>query len=300
MKNIQKKLLPMIICLALTLILLGVSVYADMGPKPSVRVNFEGLGDEPCFATLLSAHNSTGPASAWDGTAEHARHSENEAYSYADIDYEIWEAFVSYKDADGYYFLQEAWQVNETKALAWTYYPPSPFKVLLYFPESDTFAVSGICERYAFDSYFTVNVEDMLTASTLATTTSYDYTWETISLAARIVLTVLIEVLIGLLLGFKKKRELIMLIATNAVTQIALNVALNVINYRSGQLAFVFFYVLFELLVFAIEATVYCALIKKVSDGDKGYARCILYALTANAVSFAAGFVLATVIPGIF
>ncbi len=300
MRNIRKSLFRLTACAVLTLALLCVSVCADMGPKPSVRVSFEGLGDDPCFATLLSKQKSTGPATAWDGTDEHARHNANERYSYSELDYEIWQAFVSYEDADGYYFLQEAWQVNTTKELAWTYYPPSPFKVLLYFPESETFLVSDICERYAFDSYFTVNVQDMLTAPTLDTAPSYDYTWEIISLAARIILTIAIEILIGLIFSFKKKRELILLISTNVVTQIALNVALNVINYRSGELAFMFCYVVLELLVFAVEAAVYCALIKKVSGGEKGYARCILYALTANIASFAAGFMLAMLIPGIF
>ena len=291
MKNVRKRLFVLIVCLLLTLTLLTVSVSADMGPKPSVRVAFEGLGDELCYATLLSQHSSTGPASAWDGVDEHAQYNKDGDYG---LDYEIWKAFVEYSDTDGYYFLQEAWQVNETKELAWTYYPPSPFKVLIYFPEDGTFAVSGIYERYAFDSYFTVNVGDMTTRR------SYDYSWELISLTARIAATVLIEVLIALLFGFTKKRELLFILGANAVTQIVLNVALNAINYSSGQFAFVFYYVLFELAVFIIEAAIYCLLLRRVTDAQRSNARCILYALTSNAASFAAGFALASLIPGIF
>ena len=42
-----------VIILVLTT-LLSVAVNADMGPKASVRVNFENMGDELCYGTLLS------------------------------------------------------------------------------------------------------------------------------------------------------------------------------------------------------------------------------------------------------
>lgn len=57
------------------------------------------------MAHFLPQNDSTGPSSAWDGTEESAQHNENEAYSYANLDYETWKAFVEYEDADGYYFL---------------------------------------------------------------------------------------------------------------------------------------------------------------------------------------------------
>ena len=86
---------------------------ADMGPKASVRIQFEHMGDELCYGTLLSKEKSTGPASAWDGRTESAQK------EYMDPD--IWEIFVNYKDPDGYYFLQRSWKVSESKELAWTY-----------------------------------------------------------------------------------------------------------------------------------------------------------------------------------
>ncbi len=45
----------------------SITASADTGPKPSVKVSFEGLSDELCYGTLLSASKSTGPASVWDG-----------------------------------------------------------------------------------------------------------------------------------------------------------------------------------------------------------------------------------------
>ena len=123
---------------------------ADMGPKASVRIQFEHMGDELCYGTLLSKEKSTGPASAWDGRTESAQ----KEY----MDPGIWEIFVNYKDPDGYYFLQRSWKVSESKELAWTYYPPGDFKILLYYPETETFVSSGIYARYAFDTYYTVDM----------------------------------------------------------------------------------------------------------------------------------------------
>ena len=124
-----------LLCLTMSFLLLTpVEASADMGPKPSVWILFENMGDEWCYGTLLSEKESTGPAYIWDGEEENARHKEN--YSWAEFDYETWRAFVEYEDPDGYYFLQEGWTVSETKEIAWTYYPPNRFKILLYYPAS--------------------------------------------------------------------------------------------------------------------------------------------------------------------
>ncbi|MBE6610137.1 MAG: hypothetical protein E7634_05680 [Ruminococcaceae bacterium] len=301
MKKYQK--LTVFLLCAVMIFVLALPISADMGPKPSVRVNFENLGDELCYGTLLSQKESTGPQSVWDGNEEHI-------YNY-DLDIEIWRKFVEYKDSDGYHFLQIGWKVSDTKQLAWTYYPPYSFKILLYFPESDTFAVSGICERYAFDTYYTVDMDgfkigsveldkEQSTDERIDAYRSYQWQGEILSLIARILITIAIEMIVAILFGFRGKKQLVTLILTNSVTQIVLNLLLNVINYNSGQYAFTFWYVVFELTVFAIEAAIYCLLLKKYSEKPKKNSFYCAYAFIANAVSFAAGLWLAHVIPGIF
>lgn len=150
----MKKLLVMLLCFVMVLAVFPITASADTGPKPSVRITFENLGNEECWGTLLSSKESTGPSSAWNGDEEDARHNENpnEQYSYQPFGYDIWKAFVDYAENDDFYFLQEAWQINDTKELSWTYYPPNEFKILLYFPETGEYAISGVYERYAFDS----------------------------------------------------------------------------------------------------------------------------------------------------
>lgn len=286
----KRKLTTWIMCFIMVFAMLPITAHADTGPKPSVRINFENMGEEVCYGTLLSKTDSTGPSSAWDGNPEHI-------YNY-DLDVDIWQAFVDYEDADGYYFLQEGWLCSESKELNWTYYPPSSFKILLYYPELDTYTVSGIYERYAFDSYFRVTMDGLEIKS--VDDKAYDFTWELISLACRVVVTIALELAIALLFGLRQKKLIMTILGVNVVTQIGLNVALNIINYNRGAYMFVFCYVLLEILVFIVEAVAYTVLFRKRSEPQISKKRSVSYALIANIVSFIGGMAIAQLVPGIF
>lgn len=313
----KKKLIFIIAAVMLLSVMFSFTASADTGPKPSVNITFQNMGDEICYATLLSSEASWGPARAWDGTDEPAFYiwqgdgDEPEYYREEAHKLELWQTLTEYADSDGFYFLQRLWRVDETKELKWTYYPPDRFKILLYYPETDSFVSSGIYERYAFDSYYTVNMEGVKIAGVnypsgdfsdycgtgmeLVAEESYDYKWEIISLLARILITVALEISIALLFSYKGKREFAIICATNIITQIILNVGLNILNYTDGYMAFTACYIFFEIIVFALEAAVYSVFIK-----EKKKSRNILYALTSNAVSFGVGLFLAHMIPGIF
>ena len=286
-----RKVLSLLICLILVLNL-PVTAKADIGPKPSVRITFTGIKGETYYGTLLSERRYTGPATAWDGYEEYRDWK-------PESEKPIWEKFIAYEDTDGYYFLQEWWDCSETNQLNWTYYPPTPFKILLYFPETDSFYVSDIYERYAFDSYFSVDLSEYST-SPITARQSYDYTWEVISLVARIVLTIALELAIALLFGYREKKALGFLAIVNVITQVVLNVALNIINYRSGSMGFTFAFICMEILVFTIEAITYKAVLHRYSEKEKVNRRGVTYALVANTASFAIGLWLAHLIPGIF
>ena len=292
-----------VLCALFVFMALPMTIHADIGPKASVRIQFKNMPDELCYGTLLSEKESTGPASVWDGIKEHARKDEETA--------DIWDAFVNYKDSDGYYYLQQHYKVSDTNEIAWTYYPPNRFKILLYYPETGTFVSSGIYERYAFDTYYTVDMEgidihnveyneELSTNERIEAYRSYEYRQEMIGLAVRIVLTIVIEMLVALLFGFREKKQLVILAVVNIITQILLNVGLNIINYNSGSMAFTIFYVLLEAVVFIVEAILYCTLLKKASMKKKKNWYYVLYSFIANLVSFTAGMIIANVIPGIF
>lgn len=294
---VKKRILPLLICVCVGFALFPASSGADMGPKPSVVIDFKGLEGENYYVTLLSKTDSTGPYSAI------TRGSDYVLYESGDEDYDIFLKFAGYADEDGYYFLQYFKNCGGSQRFAWTYYPPGNFKILVYFPDYDAFAVSAEAyERYAFDSYYTVSVSGAPATGNAAVSAeqSYDYSAETISLAARVILTIALELAIALLFGYREKRQLIFIGTVNAVTQLALNVALNIINYYTGWLAFVVFYALLEIAVLAVEAGLYCAMMNKYSIKAASGRRAAVYALCANAASFAAGFGLAIIIPGLF
>lgn len=82
--------------------------------------------------------------------------------------------------------------------------------------------------------------------------------------------------------------------------KILLNVLLNIINFRSGQAAFTAGYVMLELAVFAAEAAIYSVFLRRISDKTRPVWVYVIYALVANAASFAAGMGIAHAVPGIF
>jgi hypothetical protein len=272
-------------------IMFPATARADIGPKPSVVIDFKGLEGKEYYATLLSSVKSTGPYWAVEKNGNRARYKEG------DEEYEIFVKFAGYTDKDGYYFLQYFKDCSETHQFSWTYYPPPLFKILLYFPETDSFIVSDTSyERYAFDSYFTAEV----TETGMSMVRSYDATNEIFSLFARILLTIAIELVIALLFCFREKKILGFIAIVNAVTQIALNLTLNIINYYSGHMAYLVFFVLLEIIIVIMEAVIFARYLSRFSHREVPKWKPGVYAVAANFASFALGLGLSFWIPGIF
>lgn len=273
-----------LLCLLLVLPLFSTAALADSGPKPSVRVRFENMGEGLCYGTLLSRESSTGPASAWSGK-------EGGVYDVMEGGHPIWEAFQAYEDPDGFYFLQWWWPCSPDRPLRWSYYPPKTFKVLLYFPETDTYRVSGVYERYAFHSDFTA---DLARADPLVLEWEEDYVGEGLSLLARLAVTLLVELGLALLFDLGSPRLLLSIAGVNVATQLFLNAALHRAGYHMGGADLMGFYLLLEAAIQAGEAGIYRALLPRLGAKKE---RAIPYALTANLSSFLGGFLLAKLLP---
>ncbi len=283
MKKIHKWLACFVVIV--TCLAMPVTVKADMGPKPSVVIETIGFEEKEYYMTLLSERDSTGPWSHGD-----------EYHDYMG-EKRVFEVFESYKD--GYYFLSFMQDCSENDRFEWTYYPPQRFKVLIYTVDDGQFYCSDeVYERYAFDSYFKVMVSE--SGNVLTAQKSYDFSMEMVSLAARVVLTIVLEVLVAFMFGYRSNKNVKIIAITNVCTQVVLNVLLNIINYRSGQMAFVFHYVWMEFVIFALEAVIYVKLLDR-TDGEKEMAKHpVVYAALANIVSLIAGIWIAKMIPGIF
>ncbi len=279
----KKRVFPLLVLLLAAVLFVPVTASADMGPKRSVTVHFKNMGSELCRATLLSRSDHSGPAQAWDGRPESVQS--------GDPSDAVWRAFADYRDPDGYYFLQMVWTVSESGSLRWGYWPPSDFKILLYFPEADVFLSSGPLSQYAFDTQYTVDLEGRGSAHGPITqvTKSYEYGRELLGLLLRILITVGLEVAVALLFRLNEKKQLLCILLVNIGTQLFLNLLLFAADYYDGPLMAWILFVLAELAVFVLETVLYVTLLRHLSVRKRRWWVYLLYALAANAVSLAAG-----------
>lgn len=275
------------ISILIVLSLFSVKVRADIGPKSSVVISFENIGTRECYGTLLSESKTTGPYTEGNeipGWMYEKYGSKTES---------IVNAFKKYQDEDGFYFLSTFWKCSEEEFLDWNYYPPERFKLLLYFPETESFKVSRIYQGYAFDSSFSTDVE---AAGKLVLKNNYDYKGQALGILFRTVLTIIIELAVALLFGFFNKKLIGCIVKVNIATQLGLNLLLNFIVYMAGGMAFVLALPLLEVVVIAVENQIYKAKFNK-PTGEISGIKIFLYAFTANIASVAAGIMLEKVFP---
>ena len=285
----MKKAITLLITFMLACITMSVTAFADTGPKPSTIVNFENLSDEECYATLLSSHRGSGPYSAWEGEEPPEG---------------IDGAFAGYKDKDGYYYLMHYFKVSEKKSLTWGYYPPPDFKILLYYPAHDLFLVSEKCSVYAFDSYFSIDMTGIspdnkaLSEVTLTVSAEYSYLREFIGFALRIIITLFIEIYFAT--KFLNKRRFLIILITNLVTQLGLNLALNLLLINKDILTYLICYIGLELAIGVIETVVYLIAFNRGEAEKVSVSTIIFYTLAANFLSFMAGVFIAFIYKLVF
>ena len=272
---------------AVLLFAVSISVaLADTGPKPAVSVNVKNLGGATCYATLLSEREQYGP---YCTTEIEKRWDEMRAET------AVWEAFAAYKDPDGFFFLQELWDLRYVPKYAWEYHPPRIFKVLLYWPDEGRFAVSEITEAKDFYSLFEVDASEVRFADgsnigTIAVKPVDSYSYRIWAFVSRVLITLAVELLIALAFLFRTKREWLVIIATNILTQIALGIFATITVVRGGRdMQFFVTLAFLELGVAIIEAVVYILFLRKASGKKRGLWVYVVYALVANAASYFVG-----------
>ncbi len=251
------------------------AVFADSGPKPSVTVDFSGLEGVECFSTLLADRENIGP---W--------YVEQEYYDWYANDGITEDMFYKFRECsgDGWYFVGNVFNTTDGAPIRWTYYPPDPFRILIYIPEQDRTIISGSLDRFAFDSYYTATVD--VSDGTISVKENH-VSWFG-AFALRLAVTLAVELLIALAFALRSRKQLGVICVTNIITQIGLNLFL-MSSLSANWFGVLIVYPVCEIIVFAVEAAVYTRLL---SDGKFGWKRFTLYAFVANAASFLIGFAL--------
>lgn len=196
---------------------------------------------------------------------------------------------MEYEDSDGYRWITKYWEMHGNGAFSWSYYPPNNFKVLIM-TEDNQYYTTNVLERYAFGSYYKVDVSEAVDGELDATIViqnvehNYNYLKEITTFLIRLVLTIAIEIGIALVFGFKKKSYIIAILIVNLVTQVFLNAVLNITTYFEGQFVAMVFFIIGEFFVLMIELIFYIIYFKTQK------LKVVFYAILANMISFIAGF----------
>ncbi len=275
---------------------------ADAGPKPSVVVELTGLEGRTCWGTLLTTQESTGPYRRFSGE-EAAEDPEEDRALNALLP-------LALADSDGFHLLDFAADCSSGE-LSWTYYPPHTYKIALWFPEEDARAVSGVYHRYAFDSYYRLDLSGLELAPGCTVELEearlqrdYPYGASLLALAGRVVLTLGAELLLALAFGLRTGRALRWVAGVNLATQLGLNLALELFTYCNGALEGVMailalpVYLAAEAAVTLVELRIY----RRKLLGERGAPgrRITAYTWTANLCSLLAGVLLSFRLPALF
>lgn len=291
-RNILRRISMVLILMAA----LGIYAFADFGPKPSVVVEFENAGDQEYYVTLVAKEDKLGsPYSRV--TAEDQPETDDIA---------IWNRLVAYEDPDGMVFAGNVQKLTGDGAYVWGYYPPLEFRVLIYFPDTDSFVESSeILEQYAFDSYYQMDFNDLPenwndAVAAIPVTRKYNLLWQITAFLLRLAVTVAVECLLAVLFGFRGKRQMLLVLAVNCATQLAMN--LLILDESVGLFVFyVLQYALIEVGVILAEGLVYCLALPKLATPEQNRnIHPIAFAFFGNVASFSLGFLLSNWFPMLF
>ena len=298
----KKRWRSILTALLLLLPLTAMPVSADAGPKPSVVVALEGLEGRTCWGTLLSQQEGTGP---------YGRFYEEEAAEDPEEDRALRALLpLERMDSEGFHLLNFVKDCSDGE-FSWTYYPPHTYKIALWFPEEDALAVSGVYHRYAFDSYYRLDLSGVelmpggiveLEAARLQR--DYPYGASLLALAGRVALTLGAELLLALAFGLRTRQALKWVAVVNLATQLGLNLALELFTYCNGALEGMMailalpVYLAAEVAVTLVELRIY----RRKLTGERGLSgrRITAYTWTANLCSFLAGVLLSFQLPALF
>ncbi len=246
-------------------------VKADIGPKPAVYLTIgEGFRPDDLIMILSEDNTSYGPNRPLHETGGDSIIFPSE---------EVKEYLMNYKDNDGYVVWNYITQIGQNDKVNFTYYCPKNIKVGVYRQDSKQLIVSQKIERSHLEDYYRAVCLD----NAVILTDNFDLFTPIWHAGVRMIATIVIELAIALLFGFRKKEQIRRILAANVFTQLIVNGFIVLSNRMGGILQTLILLFPLELIIFLIEGILYHS---KLSE-KKG--KNWLYALLANIVSAAIG-----------
>jgi hypothetical protein len=242
-----------------------------MGPKPASYITIKGIKGD--YVACFAAKEAWGP------------NFDYEAYIEYEMDYLQYNPIMEYKDDEGFKWITHYYECSGEDYISFTYYCPNEYKIVIY--QNDQFLIATeALEMYAYSTYYEIDFSTgtVTTPQDIKVTKTYDYFSEVLNLIVRIALTLAIELGLFYLFRLYTKRNFMVVLIVNLITQIFLNVAVNISLYNSGSLSALFLLFGLEFVILIIEFIAYQILLK-----DKKRWTIILYPILANILSFVLG-----------
>ena len=272
MKRICSLACALLLCLAL----LPVRASADMGPKPELTILVKNAPDGLYYLDLLLPEETRGSYDNLHG----------KPYDQALLaGLHVWEgegwypAFAGGTRAPLFGDLTP----DANGAHRFTYHGlPKTFRIAVSTAEGS----QATEESFTRTAFYTNLVYDCQTNSVTRATSGW--LARLIQLLATLIPTLIVEGIVLLLFGFRLRENALVFLLVNLATQLGLHLVIGS-GFVTLASSFPFYLLVLlpaEAVIFAVEAVAYAFLLK----GGHTRGRRVLYALAANAASFAAGF----------
>lgn len=231
-------------------ILVGFFIIIYSRNKPNIDINIciDGLENETYYVTLLSSEKSVDNAQAYNGT--------NGIYEIDDPMYSIWYKFLKYEDEDGYFFLQKFVECHGNTSFMWDVYIPESFKILLYFPNDNTFVSTNIRSEEWTD-YYVIHMDEVKDDVPYIPIKTYYKGIVLFFLLIRIFGAVWVDFSIALLFGYRDKKILYFIGIISGILNSILHIYLSFISYREGALVLLAGLILCGGIIIGVKAILY-------------------------------------------
>lgn len=249
-----------------------IAVKADFGPKPFVEVEINGM-DNISYTVTLIAKYPRGPGITYEDWLK------------IEDPYIEYHPIMEYVDDDGYMWVGNHFELVGSTNFTWGYYPPNDFKILIL-TDDGKYYVSEVLNRYAFASYFEIDLSNVLAGDKnfpgmiKIVKRSYKITREVIGFTIRLIATIAVELGIAWLFMFRTRKDIKVILIVNIITQVLLNGMLNITSYFQGAFSAIFLLVFLEIIVLLGETIFYTSYFKN------NRIKAAIYGVLANIVTF--------------
>ena len=292
--DVAKKLFASVLAAFFVLTGIGITSRADMGPKPSITINFNNT-DRDLYVCLYGIdYDRAGGEYTPDAPQEVC---------------DFFEKLADESVFKEYIYCIYSISPSETQ-INYSYFAPDKFMIVIYDPSEHSYVRSERIVREEFNAVYNVDMNSVGSDSfapedTAEDDVSFKIKLEAVvspedsdtylNMAVRLAITLVIELVLALIFGIRGIKSFLVLLITNIATQVALNILTvgNKLEFGGG-FQMLGTYLLVEAGIFAVEMIVYLLTIKKLNTKQIGRGRIAAYALIANIVSFAASFLMVT------